>query len=499
MKDRVATDRMVLGSVLMVSAGVACLWTQDEEVKGWPGGSGGASGGVAAQGGGSGGKIAAGGTAGTPSAGGGGFTGGAGGTGGSGGSPSGMGGTFDGGAAGETAGDAGAGGAAEAGAAGMGAEAGAGGAGDAGAAGAGGDDGAALVPELRPISAERVDQLTVPDGFSVSVFAQNLGMARMLATYGDFVYVTRPTPGDVLRLEDTNGDGVADSRVTVAADLPLVHGIAFLDSDVYLVTENVVYRGTVDDDGNFSELTPIIDDLPDGGLHPLRTIGIGPDERLYVAVGSNCDACVQNDSEQATILRAPLDGATRTIFASGLRNTLGFDWHPDTGELWGMDNGTDSLANAPDELNHIEEGNAYGWPYCFGDRLVDPQVPNPPGTTKLAYCAMTTPPVLETEPHSVPTALVFYTGDSFPEDYRGDAFATLHGSTDRVPPSGFEVIRIRFEDGQPVAIEPFVSGFVIEQGQAQFGRPTGLTVASDGALLFSDDANGAIYRVTYAP
>jgi glucose/arabinose dehydrogenase len=201
------------------------------------------------------------------------------------------------------------------------------------------------------------------------------------------------------------------------------------------------------------------------------------------------------------MLRAGLDGSTRTVFARGLRNTIGFDWHPETGTLWGMDHGSDFRGDdlPPEELNRIVSGGNYGWPYCYGEREIDPIIQDPPGTTKEAYCAATLPSVLENQAHEAPIGMVFYDGTAFGAEYSGDAFVALHGSWNRFPPTGFEVVRIRFDAGEPVAIEDFVSGFLIEGGNAQFGRPAGITVAPDGALIFSDDANGMIYRVAPVP
>jgi glucose/arabinose dehydrogenase len=369
--------------------------------------------------------------------------------------------------------------------------------------GADGDGGERTVfrPELRPFTNARFTGLDVASGFAINVYARDLSHARMLGVHGDHVYVTRPMQGDVLRLVDDDGDGVAESTVTVASDLLNVHGIAFDADNVFLATDKRVLRGTVTETGDFDDLEDIIDDLPDGGQHPYRTLAIGPDSSLYVSVGSSCDACKETNPEHATILRSSLDGTTRTVFAKGLRNTIGFGFHPETAELWGMDHGSDMRGNdlPPEELNRIASGADYGWPYCFADRKIDPIIDDPPGTTKEAYCATTAPSVLDNQAHGAPIGLTFYDASSFPEEYRGDAFIALHGSWNRFPPTGYKVARIRFDDGEPVAIEDFVTGFLIEDGLAQFGRPAGIAVAPDGALLFTDDDNGMVYRVAPAP
>jgi glucose/arabinose dehydrogenase len=354
-------------------------------------------------------------------------------------------------------------------------------------------------PEERPFSAELAASLSVPTGFSVSLFATNVGDARMLVARGSSVYVTRPEPGDVLRLDDTDGDGIGDDVTTVVADLPLVHGIVFRGAQVYLATPKQVLLASVDEQGDFGAPDVIIDDLPDGGQHALRTLAISPDDRLFISVGSTCDACADSNPESATLLLAALDGSTRSTFATGLRNTIGFGWHPVTNELWGMDHGSDWRGNdtPPEELNAITQGGDYGWPYCYGDRIVDPVIQDPPEGTKAAYCASTTGPVLSTQAHNAPIGLTFYTGTGFPSEYRDDAFIAMHGSWNRFPPTGYKVVRLVFDNGVPQRFEDFVTGFLIDDGAATFGRPAGIAVAPDGSVLFSDDTSGAIYRIRY--
>lgn len=417
--------------------------------------------------------------------------------------------------AGEAGSDAVAGAAGEGAAAGEGGTGGAGGAGGDGAAGEGsGGDGAAgeggaggagsdpdvFRPELVPVTDERLDGLNVPDGFELSVFARDLGHARMLGVHGGHVYLTRPTQGDVLRFVDADANGVAESTVTVASSLANVHGIAFTGTSVFLATDKRVLKGTVNASGDFEGLADIITDLPDGGQHPYRTLGIGPDGLLYISIGSSCDACAETNPEHATIVRTALDGTGRAVFARGLRNTIGFDWDPATNVLWGMDHGSDFRGDdlPPEELNRIELAGNYGWPYCFGDRQIDPIIDDPEGMTKGLYCISTTPSVFEFQAHGAPIGMVFYDGASFPDEYDGDAFVALHGSWNRFPPTGYKVVRVRFNGGEPVMTEDFISGFLIDDGEAQFGRPAGIAVAPDGALLFTDDDNGMVYRVSPA-
>ncbi len=349
---------------------------------------------------------------------------------------------------------------------------------------------------------ERVASLSLPPGFTITKFAEDLINPRMLqvSEVGN-VYVTRRSVGDLVMLADSDGDGKADLRSTVASR-PMMHGIAIDGTTMYLATDRSVYRPEINNDGSLAELERIIDDLPDGGQHPNRTLAVGPDRMLYITVGSTCNACAEPNPENATVLRASLDGAERTIFASGLRNTIGFGWHPDTGELWGMDHGIDWLGDEEqgEELNLLVEGKKYGWPYVFGDRQFNPQ-DNPPAGISLADWATSSEvPALLYTAHAAPMQMVFYAGDAFPEMYRGDAFVAMRGSWNRNPPSGYEVVRIDFEDGKPVAFEPFLTGFMSQQADGkwgQFARLAGIATAPDGALYLADDSGGVIYRIAY--
>jgi len=358
-----------------------------------------------------------------------------------------------------------------------------------------------FMPEPTEPTEARIEALELPDGFELNVYRRDLGHARMLETHEDHVYLTRPMQGDVLRLIDADSDGIAESQQSVASGLMGVHGIAFRETTVFLATPTSVYTATVDASGNFGTPTAIITDLPDGGQHPNRTLGIGPDDKLYISIGSSCNACPESNPEHATLLRAELDGSARTTFATGLRNTIGFDWHPTTSVLWGMDHGSDWLGDdvPPEELNRLESGNDYGWPYCYGDRDIDPVVQDPPSGTKQAYCAMTTPPVITVQAHGAPIELEFYEGASFPAAYENSAFVALRGSWNRSEATGYKIVRLRFDEaGEPIAFDDFVTGFLVDHGTAEIGRLAGITIAPDGALLFSDDENGIVYRVQAA-
>ncbi len=362
--------------------------------------------------------------------------------------------------------------------------------------------GRVLKPKAVDPSSERVDTLSLPEGFSIDVFAEDLGNPRMIEVAGDgTVYVTRRKSGDVLMLKDEDGDGTADSQ-QVVAEKKQMHGIEIHDGTAWLMTVNEVYKTSIEDDGTFGTLELIADDFPAGGQHPNRTLEMGPDGMLYVSVGSTCNACGETEKLNATMVRMQPDGSEREIFASGLRNTIGFAFEPQTGELYGLDHGIDWLGDdeQPEEFNHIQQGQKYGWPYVYADSHINPQDEPPEGSGE-QWAEESTEPLLMWTPHAAPMQMAFYEGDAFPEQYQGDAFAAMRGSWNRKPPSGYEIVRIKFENGQPQAIERFVTGFVMETSEGdswtQMGRLAGLAVAEDGALLVSDDANGVIYRITY--
>ncbi|RYY75367.1 MAG: YbhB/YbcL family Raf kinase inhibitor-like protein [Gammaproteobacteria bacterium] len=357
-----------------------------------------------------------------------------------------------------------------------------------------------LEPKKLPAK-DLLQNIALPRGFEINVFAEGLVNPRMIAVAeSGAVYVTRRDVGDVIKLVDLNNDGAADKK-EVVANRPGMHGIAIDKNTVYLATVNDLYKAPILADGKFGTLEHFVDDLPDGGQHPNRTLAVGPDEKLYVSVGSTCNACDETNPESATMLQMNKDGTKRKIFASGLRNTIGFDFEPTTGELWGMDHGIDWLGDNEqhEELNHIVEGKQYGWPYVYDDGKFNPQ-DEPPGDISLQeWAARSLNPIGYYTPHAAPMQMTFYTGNQFPSDYKGDAFFALRGSWNRKPPAGYEVARVHFEGGKPIKFEAFVQGFLTREGDRWFhhGRLAGLAQARDGSLLLSDDTNGVIYRIAY--
>jgi glucose/arabinose dehydrogenase len=364
-------------------------------------------------------------------------------------------------------------------------------------------EGNVFEPALVPATDDRIAQLKLPAGFSIAKFADQLRKPRMLTvSETGNVYVTSREAGTVTLLRDTNNDGQSDQKQVVAT-IKDVHGLAIYSGKMYLVAIREVYTATINADGTLGTPQQIMSGLPDAGQHPNRTIAFSPDGFMYITVGSTCNACAEPNPESATILRANPDGTGRRIFASGLRNTIGFGWHPETKELYGFDHGIDWLGDEQqkEEINLIKDGGFYGWPYIYGDGNYNPH-PRPMGDTTYAQIlAKTTLPSLQYDAHAAPLGMVFYTNSgatgSFPADYVNDAFATMRGSWNRAQPSGYKVVRVHFEGGKPVRIDDMVTGFVVNNNQAQFGRPVGIATMPDGSLLFSEDNNGVIYRVSY--
>ncbi len=362
--------------------------------------------------------------------------------------------------------------------------------------------GRTVVPEVRRPTPELISSLKLPEGFKIGIFAEELGAPRMICVGEDgTVYVTRREAGDVIALRDIDGNGRADSRKTVVGNLPGVHGITIHGGRMYLCTARELYVA----DLKGSDVGPrrkVLGGLPPGGRHPNRTIAFGPDGWLYITVGSTCNCCIEKNPESAAIIRVREDGSGRTIFATGLRNTLGFGWHPLSREMYGMDNGSDGLGDEipHEELNRLEEGRHYGWPFVYDMGEVIKLKTYPKGFDRKAWLARSTSPVLLYTAHTAPLQMAFYTGSQFPEEYRNDAFVAMHGSWNRKPPAGYEVLRVKFtSDGKPMEFKPFLTGFLVDKDGSPwtFGRPAGIAIGKDGSLLVGCDKTGVIYRIHY--
>ncbi len=354
-------------------------------------------------------------------------------------------------------------------------------------------------PQHEDFKESMISRLKVPPGFSISVAATGLGKPRMMAQREDgSIYITRRDVGDVLLISDKDGDGRYEDLKTVFSNFKLVHGITIHEGKLYLCSDMILKRFTINPDGTLTDSVTLITDLPDGGQHPNRTIAFGPDGMLYITVGSDCNDCNETNPEYATILQANPDGSNRKIYARGLRNTIGFDWNPQTKELWGADQGVDWRGDTipHEEINKITQNGDYGWPLVFEKQKVDITREDPLGTTKEAYAKTTVPAAWLLPAHSAAINFSFLDARAFPAAYANDALVSLHGSWNAKNPVGYMVKRVHFQNGKPVSADDFLTGMLSKDGKTRFGRPAGLLVSPKGVIYVSDDENGVIYSIT---
>ena len=340
------------------------------------------------------------------------------------------------------------------------------------------------------------DAVNLPPGFGLSVFAEGLSGPRMMTLGPDRqIYVAERGAGRIVRLPDEDGDGIADQVEVVADGLNQPSSIAFGQDGSLTVgeTRRVLRLRDPDGDGTFQERETIIDGLPSGG-HNTRTVLFSPDwAHLFVSVGSSCNVCLEEDERRATIMRYTPDGSEGEVFAKGLRNAVGIAFRPGSNELWATNNGRDWLGDdqPPETVYVVNQGDDAGWPRCHSGRIVDPDYGGP------GACEGVEEPVIEMPAHSAPLGLTFYTGEQFPETYRGDLFVAFHGSWNRAVPTGYKVVRVPIENGEAGAVQDFAAGWLREDG-SQWGRPVDVLSGPDGSLMISDDGAGFVYRVFYA-
>jgi glucose/arabinose dehydrogenase len=337
-------------------------------------------------------------------------------------------------------------------------------------------------------------RIRAADGYAVSLYAE-VPKARFLrpAPNGDLL-VSIPREGQIVRLlSDANGDGLPDGQEVLLAGLDKPHGMDLHGGWLYIGEGSAIARIRYDAaSGRVSgEPERIVTGLPAGGNHWTRTVRVGPDERLYVTVGSSCNVCIEEDARRAAMLRFPLEGGDGEIYAKGLRNAVGFDWQPGTGDLYATDNGRDLLGDdvPPCELNRVVEGGDYGWPVAYGDRQLDPDF----GAGNEARAAASLPPAHAFHPHNAPLGIVFLRSDRQPEAYRGRALVALHGSWNRTRKDGYKVVSLAWGADGAIREEDFLTGFLLDEDV--IGRPVDVAEAADGTLYVSDDYAGAIYRV----
>lgn len=332
--------------------------------------------------------------------------------------------------------------------------------------------------------------IKLPPGFDISIYAGNLPNARSLAlSPKGTLFVGTLREGKVYAVLD---DG--KKTVTIAEGLNMPNGVAFRNGALYVAEVNRVLRYDDIESRLANPPKPVVvnDQFPKDRHHGWKFIAFGPDGLLYVPVGAPCNICEPDENRYALISRLKADGTGMEVFARGIRNTVGFDWHPVTKELWFTDNGGDNLGDdvPPDELNHApKQGLNFGYPYCHGGDIPDPQF------GKKHPCSEFTPPARKLGPHVAALGMRFYTGSMFPAEYRNQIFIAEHGSWNRSTPIGYRITVVQLENNRAVSYKPFAEGWL--QGSRAWGRPVDVLVMPNGALLVSDDEAGVIYRIHY--
>lgn len=343
----------------------------------------------------------------------------------------------------------------------------------------------------------RLQSIRLPRGFEISMFAEHVPGARSMALGEDgTVYLgTIDDAGKVYALRDRDGDGRAEQVWTVASGLNMPTGVAYHRGDLYVaeISRIVKFRDIAFRLDQPPPPEVIADVYPSERVHAWKVLRIGPDGKLYAPVGAPCNICRSDDPLFATMTRLDIDGKNLEIVAAGIRNTVGFDWHPITGDLYFTDNGADWLGDdkPPDELNRVTApGQNFGYPYCHGADISDERYGDQQPCGNFVGPAWTFPP------HVAPLGIRFYRGGMFPAEYRGQLFVAQHGSWNRRQPVGYRLVLVRFKDGKPISDEVFAEGWLPPEGK-EWGRPVDMLELNDGSLLVSDDLVGAIYRIVY--
>ncbi|MCU0358248.1 MAG: sorbosone dehydrogenase family protein [Cyclobacteriaceae bacterium] len=343
-----------------------------------------------------------------------------------------------------------------------------------------------------------LDKIKLPAGFKIEVFAEVNNARSMAMSPSGILYVGNRNGDKVYAVQDTNGDFKADKRWTIASGLNMPNGVAFNDGDLYVAEVNRIlkYPGIESKLGNPPQPVILNDAYPKDTHHGWKYIAFGPDGKLYVPVGAPCNICESKDEVYATITRINPDGSGREIFARGVRNTVGFTWHPQTKEMWFTDNGRDMLGDdiPPCELNYAPRaGMHFGYPYCHGGTIKDPEFGNK------RPCSDFTAPAQNLGPHTAPLGLKFYTGTMFPDAYKNQLFIAEHGSWNRSKKIGYRVSLVKVDNNnRSLGYETFASGWLDDETQKVWGRPVDVLVLKDGSMLVSDDQANVIYRISYS-
>ena len=346
------------------------------------------------------------------------------------------------------------------------------------------------------VSDPSLSAIKLPPGFSINIYADVDNARSMALSPSGVLYVGNRKGDKVYAVKDTNGDFIADKKWVLDSGLQMPNGVAFKDGDLYVAEVSRIIKFTDIENklDNPGEPAVVYDKFPTETHHGWKYIAFGPDGKLYVPVGAPCNICEPEDPIFAAIHRMNADGTGLELFASGVRNTVGFTWHPETHDLWFTDNGRDMMGDdvPPCELNSAPtQGMNFGYPYCHGGTIKDPEFGD-----KHA-CDEFVKPMQNLGAHVAPLGLKFYTGDMFPAEYKNQIIIAEHGSWNRAKKSGYRLSLVKLQDGKAISYEPFASGWLDEATQAVSGRPVDVLQMPDGSLLVSDDQAGKIYRISY--
>lgn len=338
--------------------------------------------------------------------------------------------------------------------------------------------------------------IKLPDGFKIDVFAE-VDNARSLAISPEgTVFVGTRDSDKVYAVKDTDGDFRADKKWIIADSLTMPNGVAFKDGDLFVaeMTRILKFSGIESKLDNAGKPEVVGESFPEQDSHGWKYIAFGPDGKLYVPVGAPCNICEPDEEIYASITRMNADGSGREVFAKGVRNTVGFTWHPDTDELWFTDNGRDMMGDeVPNcELNLAsKQGMHFGYPYCHEGSVKDPDF----GSNR--PCSDFVAPIEKLGPHVAPLGLKFYTGTMFPDSYKNQLIVARHGSWNRSKKIGQDLVLVKIKDNKSEGFEVFASGWLNEAEQKVWGRPVDVLTLKDGSMLVSDDYASVIYRISY--
>lgn len=341
-----------------------------------------------------------------------------------------------------------------------------------------------------------LEKIKLPEGFKIDVYAEVENARSMALSPSGTIYIGNRNGDKVYAIKDTDGDFKADKKWTIASGLDMPNGVAFKDGALYVaeMTRILKFADIESKLENPGKPVVINDDYPKQDGHGWKYIAFGPDGKLYVPVGAPCNICEPKEEIYASITRLNVDGSGREIFAKGIRNSVGFTWHPTTKELWFTDNGRDMMGDeVPNcELNHAPRpGMHFGYPYCHEGSVKDPQF----GDKR--SCKDFIPPVQKMGPHVAPLGLKFYTGGMFPEQYKNQLIIARHGSWNRSKKSGHDISFVKIQNNKSGGMETFASGWLDDATQKVWGRPVDILILPDGSMLVSDDHADVIYRITY--